>query len=266
MESRIGFISFGLLAIFAVIGIVAFIFLRRRRIGALIALTSGVAIVLVLFLVTCLTLRLEASTTFKLIAWLLMAALGSLLIVCALWLVARFFAWLGASDPAGGTVNPEERQRIIAMVEQGKMTAQEGAELLDALGKSSALRGQQTFGRLDVAILVAVAVVVLGFFLPWQYINMNGREMYQSGHQIGAQGWAVLICAILAALVVFITPKEYLYKLVLLQVLSVCVGLALIVSVWWNAGENVGAGTVICCLGFAFVLLASGMKLKALGR
>ncbi len=245
---------------------------KGKSVGLLAVVTAVVALLLLVGLFT--THRVvrpggtePAPTPYLAIGMrIIVLLLAGMVIGSIIVLIVRFFAWLGAADPAGAAVNPEERKRILGMVEQGKMTGTEGAELLDAMGKSSALRGQQTFGRLDVAILVAVAVVVLGFFLPWQYMYMNGMRMYQSGHQIGAQGWAVLISAALVALLVFITPKEHLYKLVLLQVLSVCVGLALAVSVWWKAGSNVGAGTVICCLGFAFALIASGMKLRALGR
>lgn len=244
---------------------------KGKGVGLLAIVTVAVALLL---FVVLLSLRLErpggtgpaAAPHWAIGVKIIMLLLAGMVIGSIIVLIARFFAWLGAADPAGAAVNPEERKRILGMVEQGKMTGSEGAELLDALGKSSALRGQQTFGRLDVAILVTVSIVVLGFFLPWQYIYINGMQAHQSGHQIGAQGWAVLICAVLAALLVFITPREHLYKLALLQVLSICVGLALIISVWWGAGSHVGAGTVICCLGFTFTLIMSGMKLRALGR
>jgi hypothetical protein len=253
---------------------------RKPNIAVLIAVTVAVAMFLfVLFRIRCGEQPgYGAPPTVWVIGLRLFAVvLAGVVLASILYLVWRFFAWLGAADPAGGAVNPEERKRILGMVEQGKMTGVEGAELLDALGKSSALRGQQTFGRLDVTILVAVAVVTLGFFLPWvQLTNQgvkitgellpSGVDIYRAGYQAGPVGWAVLISVILAALLVFITPKDYLYKLVLLQVLSLCVGLALAVSVWWSVGANVSIGLVICVPGFGLALAASGMKLKALGR
>jgi hypothetical protein len=271
MERGIGLISLGMLVVFAMVGVVAFIMLRRRRLHFLLALTASVLLVLVLFIATALTFRMmEASNSFKIIAWLLMALTGCLLIACVLWLIAKFFEWLGAADPAGGTVNPEERQRIIGMVEQNKMTAQEGTELLDALGKSSALRGQQTFSRLDIMILVGIAATVLGFFLPWQWfpniLNMLGQPAHQTGYQVQVVGWAMLTCSVLAVAFVFITPKGYLYKLLMFQILCICVGLALVLSVWIQAGYNVGYGAIICVAGFAVALLACVMKMRALAR
>jgi len=237
---------------------------RKTAVLVVIAVVAGAMLAMSFLGLRAMTGAVYApSMMWRGIGAILVLGLLVCVLVSVMSLIWRFFAWLGNADPAGAAVNPEERKRILSMVEQGKMTGVEGAELLDALGKSSALRGQQTFGRLDVALLVALAVVVLGFFLPWYYI---GYRMWQTGYQVGAIGWAVLISAILAALLVFITPKEYLYKLVLLQLLAICVGLALMTSVWWSAWSNVAAGTVICFLGFGFALVASGMKLKALGR
>jgi hypothetical protein len=196
-------------------------------------------------------------------------------------LIVRFIAWLGEADQAGAVVNSDERKRIMGMVEQGKMTGAEGAELLDALGRSSALRAQQTFGRLDIAMLVASALIVLGFFLPWIHYSEKEAmvaagllpasaagylDIYQTGYTCGAVGYAVLICAIISAMLVFITPKDHLYKLALLQVLVICVGLALVVAVIWSAKGSLQAGIIICLIGYVFTLIASVVKLKALGR
>lgn len=115
----------------------------------------------------------------------------------------------------GGSVNCVERQRTLEMVDAGKISSEEGAELLDALGRSNAMLGQDKFSRLDMLILAGVAIAVLGFFLPWVYIN---RGMYQSGQHFKAEGWAVLIITILAAVPVFVTPKGLLYKISMLQI------------------------------------------------
>lgn len=254
-----------------------FLVARRKMATRTLAIMAAVTGALVFLVLIGLRHERHGETgPWAVIPVLIYTIILSAFVACILVLVWRLCAWMGAADPAGAAVNPEERKRILAMVEQGKMTGEEGAELLDALGKSSALRGQQTFGRLDVAILIGVAVTVFGFFLPWGYINIASLnymsqalvagEMYQAGYHTGAIGWAVLISAILAALLVFITPKEYLYKLVLLQVLSICTGMAIVMSVWWRVGTEVGAGVIICLLGFGLALVASGMKLKALGR
>jgi hypothetical protein len=196
-----------------------------------------------------------------------------------LFLIWRIFAWLGSADPAGAAVNPEERRRILGMVEQGKMTGAEGAELLDAMGKSSALRGQQTFGRLDIAILAAFLVTVLGFLLPWVQNSINVAKINAglmapaadvvvsaAGYETGPVGWIVLVSACLGVLLVFITPRDYLYKFALLQMLCFSVALAGVISVWWRVGTDVMSGVIVCVIGLACAIVASGMKLRALGR
>ena len=59
-----------------------------------------------------------------------------------------------------------ERARILRMIEEGKISSEEGSDLLEAMGRSSAMQGQDRFSRLDMAILCGVALVVVGFFLP----------------------------------------------------------------------------------------------------
>ncbi|UCG47207.1 MAG: hypothetical protein JSU94_17155 [Phycisphaerales bacterium] len=172
---------------------------------------------------------------------------------------------------AGSTANSAEKARILQMVEERKVTAEEAAELLDAMGKSSALRGQEKFSRVDLVTLGGVGLVVLGFFLPWVYLNpgrISGVVVpagsYQAGHHIGAIGWAVLIGGLLSAVPVFVTPKSMLYKISMLQILVTLIGLCLVISILVRAGGHSGAGLVFCVLGFAAGLAASLLKLRAL--
>ena len=186
---------------------------------------------------------------------LLPAAIGVVI------LIIQFFRWLFTVEAAQATVNTAERGRILKLVEDGKISSDEGSELLDAMGRSSALRGQDKFSRLDVAMLVAVALVILGFFLPWAYIT---RGAYQAGHQRGPIGWTVLIVAVLSAVPVFVTPKDLLYKISMLQIFLTLVGLALMIKELIVITDNLGAGLVFCIVGFFLALLSSGFKLKTL--
>jgi len=190
--------------------------------------------------------------------------------VSVLVLAIQFFCWL-FSSPSNAKVNVVERNRILQMVEDGKISTEEGTELLEAMGRSSALQGQDKFSRTDIAVLCGVALVVLGFFLPWVYIRM--RQMtgplghvsgYQAGYHAGAIGWAVFIIAVLSAVPVFVTPKNFLYKISMLQIFLILLGLVLVVSVLIRAGENLGAGLIFCLVGFIVELLSSGAKLKSL--
>ena len=85
--------------------------------------------------------------------------------------------------PAGGPrpateEMPREREKILNLLEAGKVTPEESAELLTALGESSAeprgARVPMTVGR--KLLLGGAALVLVGFFLPWYRVNL-GQEM-----------------------------------------------------------------------------------------
>ncbi|MBN2138206.1 MAG: hypothetical protein JW720_10385 [Sedimentisphaerales bacterium] len=194
-------------------------------------------------------------------------ARGGLLLVpgavCILILAVQFFAWLFTTEAVRTNVNKAERDRILKMVECGKISTDEGADLLDAMGRSSALRGQDKFSRLDLAILVGVALVILGFFLPWdQGAWTHIGRIYQAGHQRGPIGWAILIAAVLSAVPIFITPKDLLYKISMLQIFLILVGLALIGRELMVGADEEGA--ILCLVGLCIALLCSAVKVKHL--
>ena len=191
-------------------------------------------------------------------------------VICAGILLAKFFIWLfkGTSQIS---VNPAERSRILKMVEDGKISADEGRELLDAMGKSSALRGEEKFSRVDILMLVGVALVVLGFFLPWAYISMaqvpgpfGHVSGYQAGYHTGALGWTIFIIGIASAIPVFVTPRNFLYKISMLQIFLTLIGVILVISVLVCIVGRLGAGLIFCLIGFIVGLLAAIAKLKSL--
>src|SRR5207237_882408 len=82
-----------------------------------------------------------------------------------------------------------EREKIVSMLEAGKLTPEESAELLQALGESSRrppprqvpLTGSQRL------VLMGASLVVLGFFFPWFVVNPGeeaGRMMQQMQKQM----------------------------------------------------------------------------------
>jgi hypothetical protein len=190
--------------------------------------------------------------------------------VCGVIMIIQFFRWVVISSD-NASVNTAERDRILKMVEEGKINTEEGTELLDAMGRSSALRGEEKFSRLDMMMLVGVALVVLGFFLPWVYIRMQqvpgpfGRVSgYQAGYQAKAMGWAVLIIAIASAIPIFVTPKDFLYKISMLQIFLILIGTILVISILVQAGNRLGAGLIFCLIGFVVELLGAGVKFRKL--
>ena len=189
-------------------------------------------------------------------------------LVCAIILIVKFFQWLFSTIAAQPAVNPQERSRILKLVEEGKISTDEGKELLDAMGKSSALRGEEKFSRIDIVILAGVSLVVLGFFLPWVYVRMNGpmgrMSGYQAGYDTRALGWTIFIIAIVSAIPIFVTPRNFLYKISMLQIFLTLIGAVLVISLLIRALDHLGAGLVICLIGFIVAFTASIAKLKSL--
>ncbi|UCE49975.1 MAG: hypothetical protein JSW47_07420 [Phycisphaerales bacterium] len=170
-----------------------------------------------------------------------------------------------------------ERARILRMIEEGKITSEEGSDLLEAMGRSSAMQGQDTFSPLDMAMLAGVALVVLGFFLPWVHIRISGMSgmpgirdvlnqdsMYQAGYHTGALGWMIFSIALISVIPVFITPKNLLYKISLFHLFVTLIGLLLVFITLLRAGSQLGTGIVTCAVGFTIELIASGAKFKSL--
>jgi hypothetical protein len=80
-----------------------------------------------------------------------------------------------------------EREKILSMLEAGKLTPEESAELLQALGDSSRapMPRQVPLTGGQRLMLIGAALVALGFFLPWFVINPGqevGRVMQQMQH------------------------------------------------------------------------------------
>lgn len=70
-----------------------------------------------------------------------------------------------------------EREKILSMLESGRLTADESSELLQALRQSSSDSPHQTpMTGSRRLMLIGAALVGLGFFMPWIVIN-PGEEM-----------------------------------------------------------------------------------------
>lgn len=256
----------GLLFLLIQLGILGGMYLFFRLACKLSVLTSICLAVLIIPIPAVLGIRLlGGGIFFGPIVFLLPA-------ISAVILIIQFFRWVAKGDQnTGGVVTSEERQKTLRMVDEGKITSQEASELLEALGRSNAMRGQDTFSRLDMMTLVGIGLVVLGFFLPWVHIRIDmpgflGTSGYQAGYHAGPVGWAVIIIAILAALPVFITPKDYLYKLSMLQIFLLILGVAITISLILQAAQvsHMGWGLLVCLAGYVISAIASFMKFKKL--
>lgn len=81
-----------------------------------------------------------------------------------------------------------EREKVLSLLEAGKITAEESAELLNALGTTlktpvppgSALASEHR------TMLIGAGLVLIGFFLPWFTINL-GKELQGEMNQFAQQ-------------------------------------------------------------------------------
>lgn len=80
-----------------------------------------------------------------------------------------------ADSPSPLKAPAEERQRVLALVEAGKITAEDGAELLTALAQSQAASGSGagTISGPRRIMLVGAGIALVGFFLPWFTLNVT---------------------------------------------------------------------------------------------
>ena len=87
---------------------------------------------------------------------------------------------------------------------------------------------------------------------------------YQAGYHTGPMGWAVLIIVIASAIPIFITPKNFLYKISMMQIFLILIGAVLVISLLVRAGTQLGAGLIFCITGFVVELFGSGVKFRKL--
>ncbi len=77
-------------------------------------------------------------------------------------------------DDRGPGQLSSERERVMRMLDEGRITAEEGAELLNALGNTV-----QPRAPLARMVLIGAAILLIGFFLPWFTYN-PGREIQRT--------------------------------------------------------------------------------------
>lgn len=260
MGQEIRFISFSFISFMLwLFGGVAFFVMSMlvlRFIAKLKWLTSICLSVFAATIILIVVLPTLASTYAKIGSIFILPA-----VVCGIIMIIQFFRWVISVDDT--IVNADERNRILKMVEEGKINTEEGTELLDAIGRSSALRGEEKFSRADMVMLMGAALVVLGFFLPWEYIQ---RHVYRSGLDVDSVGWGILIIGIASVIPIFVTPKNFLYKISMLQIFLNLIGIALVVSILVRVrvGGKLGPGLIFCLAGFIVETVAAVAKFKKL--
>jgi hypothetical protein len=186
-----------------------------------------------------------------------------------------------------------EREKVLQLLEAGKITADESAELLNALGSTVPQR-QPPASEMDLSpqrkiVLLGAALLLLGFFLPWFNINpgqllneaasqmqatmnnmMPGNMMPQvnlapntgtvkvsAGNLGHGLGWWILALGIGAAVLPFFatTLKAGMQKKVILAALAV--GAFLLIYLLSDTLRYVSIGVILALGGYALEIIGT---------
>ena len=163
----------------------------------------------------------------------------------------------------------DERERVLKLLEEGKVTADEGAELLSALGDSAPtpplppaeVRVSMTPGR--KMTLIGAGVVLVAFILPWYSINLGqkgvrsplGPNIRMRGTPGGDVhdhlGWYVLALATGAAILPYVATKAKPRTLRVISFVALAAGGVILVHLLTRDLRHVSIGLVLAIAGYA---------------
>jgi len=173
-----------------------------------------------------------------------------------------------------------EQAKVLAMLEAGKITAEESADLLNALAAGSA-RPQAEPTRLTSSnqwMLIGAGLVLAGFFLPWFSVSA-GAELERLMNQMGATGfpmgkggpqlpslpivhvaggdianglgWAILFLVLAAAVLPFVATNMDAAAQRTLRYLSLGIGSIMLLYLVTQNARSVAFGMILVIIGYA---------------
>ena len=228
-------------------------------------------------------------------------SVSPLLTAVAVGAALAAYPLLRMESPAIATVpvpdhSSGEREKIVSMLEAGKITADECAELLQALSETARPPSRQTpLTSSQRLLLIGAALVALGFFLPWIVINPGaeaGRMMSQFDVEMGMEmpggglslpnpqihtptvsyaggdiqrglGWAALALALAAALIPYIATTLDAATARTVRLLCLGVGGIIVLYLLTQNIRFVGIGLVIAVSGYALEIAGALREGKA---
>lgn len=179
-----------------------------------------------------------------------------------------------------------ERERVLRLLEQGKITASESAELLNALATSAqSVRASRSASPQQRLIWLGTTLVLLGFFLPWfsidtgKEVNRVFQQMQQAMPQGAPQmpqmitgvvqvrggdiahglGWVILVAAVAASVLPYFAPEMDGKKRQMLVLGALAAGTFTLVYLLTDSIRYASIGMLFCLAGYA-VCLAGAIK------
>jgi hypothetical protein len=188
-------------------------------------------------------------------------------------------------SPAPETAGPgedlsNEREKVLQLLEAGKINAEESAELLSALGQSVPSRSRPAAAEMLIGqrlVILGAGVLLLGFFLPWFSINPRSlvNEMVShfqpnsgpilSGTFQGADisysipaadvehglGWWILICGVAVAVLPFLATTLSRETQKRVGWVALGIGTVLLGYLLSNMYRSVSFGIILAVAGYA---------------
>ena len=232
------------------------------------------------------------------ISYLAWFSLGWPLVLTLVATVGALIAWpaLHADHRTTHNAQPDmttdhntsrEREKVLSLLESGKITAEESAELLQALAAPSAERHPAPPESSRSVLGIAGAVLVLvGFFLPWfsfsptekaatlmrdlqESVNLGGGPAFEManampsvtvkirGGDIGnGLGWIILILAVGSAMLPHIAPSLDRASLRAFRFISLGAGGVILLYLLSQDISSVAIGLLLALIGYACSALA----------
>jgi hypothetical protein len=158
--------------------------------------------------------------------------------------------------PAGDALSPE-RERVLKMLDDGKITAQESAELLNALAQSApACAPQRAPAPHRKIVWIGAALLVMGFFLPWFEFSMSNMAPYVAGGDIAhGFGWCVLFLGIAAAALPFVDADLDSQTCQKTSLVLLGVGAIILIYLFTQNFRFAGIGLVLALAGYALEII-----------
>lgn len=211
--------------------------------------------------------------------------------LCALLaypLIKTLFQPASELPPPPPEASGDERQRVLALLEGGKITAEEAADLLSALAQSPAASTDSAspINGPRRVMMVGAAVSLLGFFLPWfsLHINQAINSVQQSlpqfpsfphpampndtvvtihgGDVSHGIGWIILAIALGAAGLPLLWPARgneasQQRKIIFIALLIGSIAIGYLLSGSFTSYISIEAGLVLTMVGYVFLWIGA---------
>jgi hypothetical protein len=183
-----------------------------------------------------------------------------------------------ATPPAAGAAAPE-RERVLKLLDDGKITAAECAELLNALGQTTVQppAPPAALATHRKTVFIGAALLLVGFFLPWFVVNMgelqkdlmsqipfagampmmtqgmaSGPTIHVTGGDIGyGLGWFVLLFGIMAAAFPYLAANLDSETTQKVSLIALSLGAIILVYLFTRNVRFAGIGLLLVLAGYA---------------